>query len=73
MILYTTVPLEQLYPTDQSDFQKQLTIPCEAGSLMVEQQGDGDYRIIRLLSSDPHAYLNPAYEPGTILSSTLRY
>lgn len=73
MILYTMTPPEQVFATDQEAYNKQMTVPCEAGSLMVEQQEDGEYRIIRLLSSDPNAFLNPAYEPGTILSSPLRY
>ncbi|WZY01547.1 YlzJ-like family protein [Bacillus sp. FSL W7-1360] len=67
MILYTHVPLEHIFPEDASAYQSQMTIPCPEGHLIVEQIDGGDWRIVRLLSSDPNAFLNPAYEPGMVL------
>lgn len=67
MILYTTMPVEQVFPEEQSVYDAQKTVPCQAGQLLVEQEPEGHYRIVRLLSSDPNAYLQPEYTPGTIL------
>ncbi|WP_054709322.1 YlzJ-like family protein [Bacillus sp. JCM 19041] len=71
MILYTSVPYECVFPTDQSEFESQITIPCQAGQLIVEQEGEGAYRIVRLISSNPHDFLKPEYAPGTLLNAEL--
>ncbi|GAF12938.1 hypothetical protein JCM19045_2153 [Bacillus sp. JCM 19045] len=38
MILYTTMPVEQVFPEEQSVYEAQKTIPCEAGQLLVQQE-----------------------------------
>ncbi|WP_078391450.1 YlzJ-like family protein [Shouchella patagoniensis] len=71
MILYTSVPYEHVFPTEQNQFDAQKTIPCQAGQLIVEQEGEGAYRIVRLISSNPHDFLKPEYAPGTLLNAEL--
>lgn len=63
MILYTYQSLNTVFPTEESEFQKSEMVDVPGGQLMVEQEGK-EYRIIRLLSTDPNLFLNPKYAPG---------
>jgi len=65
MILYTYQDLNMVFPTDESAFQQSQMLDIPGGQLMVEQEGK-DYRIVRLLSTDPNLYLNPKYGPGEL-------
>lgn len=55
MILYTTMPVEQVFPEEQSVYEAQKTIPCEAGQLLVQQEPEGTielsacYQVTRML------------------------
>lgn len=69
MILYTTTPYELLFPEEDTVYQSQQVIDCDAGQLVVERIDDGSFRVIRLLSSDPNAFLKPEYAPGSLLSA----
>lgn len=67
MILYTLVPHEHIFPTDEDSYVSQRTIRCDAGELIVEQINPEQVRIVRLISGNPHHYLNEKYSPGTII------
>ncbi|MEB1810147.1 MAG: YlzJ-like family protein [Bacillaceae bacterium] len=67
MILYTMLPEEMIFPQDETSFAKQQTIPVEGGLLVVEDIGESQYKVIRLISSDPSQYLNENYSPGRII------
>lgn len=68
MILYTMMPHELIYPNDEYDFGKQMEITHDGIPLMVERTEDADYRIIRILSSNPAHYLDSRYMPGAKIS-----
>lgn len=72
MILYTMMPHEYIFPTDHEMFLSQKVIPCESGQLIVEQVNPNQYRIVRLISSNAHDYLNDKYTPGTIIQASPR-
>ncbi|MBM7586891.1 hypothetical protein JOC86_003443 [Bacillus pakistanensis] len=63
MILYTVIPNEQVYPTSDADYTGQMMIERQ-GIPMIVQQVDQQYRIVRLMSSDPADYLIEQYCPG---------
>ncbi|WP_216827933.1 YlzJ-like family protein [Alkalihalobacterium elongatum] len=67
MILYTMLPEEMIFPQDESNYAKQQTIPVDGGMLVVEDIGESQYKVVRLISSDPHQYLNENYAPGRII------
>jgi hypothetical protein len=67
MILYTTVPQEMIFPQEDTS-SKQMVIDINEGHLVVEQVSDGEFRVVRLISSDPSAYLNDNYTPGKMIS-----
>ncbi len=66
MILYTTVPQEVIFPEEAES--KQMVIDIKEGQLMVEQVSNQEFRVVRLISSDPFAYLNDNYTPGKMIS-----
>lgn len=67
MILYTVVPPEELFDDDD-----ELTVPIVAAvngtPALVTPLGEGKARIERLLSTDPDHFLDPALQPGVIVS-----
>ncbi|OIJ17893.1 hypothetical protein BKP45_20245 [Anaerobacillus alkalidiazotrophicus] len=68
MILYTTMPEEFIFPHQDEVFSKQITIEIKEGQLIVEQVSNHEFRIVRLLSTDPMAFLNENYSPGKMIA-----
>lgn len=68
MTLYTTVPQELIFPYDESQFAKQMNIDIKEGQLVIEAMENQQFRVVRLISSDPMAYLNENYTPGKMIS-----
>ncbi|MDQ0156756.1 YlzJ-like family protein [Robertmurraya andreesenii] len=68
MILYTMMPHDLIFPTDENDYGKQLTVTYDGIPLMVEKTENAEYRVIRVLSSDPNHFLHQKYAPGSKIS-----
>jgi hypothetical protein len=73
MILYTYQSQDLIFPANEEDFAKQQTMPIPGGSVIVEavNQAGGaasQYKVIRLVSTDPNMYLDSQYQPGSLLS-----
>jgi C-terminal processing protease CtpA/Prc len=68
MILYTTVPQEQIYPVDAAEFSGQMMVEHQGVPLLV-QKVDDKYRILRVMSSDPAHYLNGTICPGEFITN----
>ncbi|MCL6447908.1 MAG: YlzJ-like family protein [Armatimonadetes bacterium] len=68
MILYTPLPIELV-----SDGLQEMKTPAahlidlEGVTLMVEDAGPGEYKVLRLLSTNPYDYLRPNLHPGAIV------
>lgn len=63
MIIYTTVPLEKVF--EDMEHTPQLTeMEIEGVTMLVQQQGPDQGKIVRLISSDPNHYLQSRYMPG---------
>jgi predicted nucleic acid-binding Zn finger protein len=67
MSLYTIMPEELIFPTDEKLYANQHVIEMNGISMMVEKNED-QYRIIRLLSTDPQDFLTEEYCPGKMIS-----
>ncbi|MDQ0214242.1 hypothetical protein J2S13_000638 [Oikeobacillus pervagus] len=67
MILHTTVPQELIFPPDHKQFQNIQTIHWQGIPLIVEQQAD-QYRVVRVLSTNPADFLNEGIGPGQLIS-----
>ncbi|EDL63986.1 YlzJ-like family protein [Bacillus sp. SG-1] len=66
MILHTTVPQELIFPTEQSAYSQQTVVEWQGIPLLVEQSQQ-QYKVIRVMSSDPAHYLNDQICPGQYL------
>ncbi|MDQ0253654.1 hypothetical protein J2S74_001026 [Evansella vedderi] len=68
MILYTYQAQESIFPVDEQEYNKQQLVDIPGGQLLVEREegemGGVNYRIVRLLSTDPNMYLDQRYTPG---------
>ncbi len=75
-MFYTIVPLEYIFEEDESEEteskkqkKEDIEIKREGGvSLMVESSPFGQYKITRLISTNPNDYLKPQWQPGTIIT-----
>jgi hypothetical protein len=67
MILYTTVPQELIFP-EENMFANQLVVDIKEGHLILEQVSNQEFKVVRLISTDPNAYLNENYTPGKMIS-----
>lgn len=64
MILYTPIPLEQVLEGHDKPIVNPLEITIEGKQLLVEPVGQGEGRVVRLLSTDPADYLDGRFLPG---------
>ncbi|MDA8352355.1 MAG: YlzJ-like family protein [Firmicutes bacterium] len=65
MIYYSVIPMEAAL-TDPSEQGPEIREVDVGGvSMVVEMEGGGQGRILRLLSTDPGHYLDPRYQPGS--------
>jgi len=54
MILYTMVPLEQVFPYSEEEGNNQVMISYNGIPLMAEWTENHEYRIVRVMSTDPY-------------------
>ncbi len=68
MILYTVVPQEAIFTSeDDEKTSGDMVVAINNLQLVVRPQED-KWEVIRLISSDPNDYLNDQYRPGQLLS-----
>lgn len=68
MILYTPLSPSDIFPHSNEDITNRQCVSYQGRTLYVEQQDNGSYQLLQLLSTDPEDFLNASYSPGTILS-----
>jgi hypothetical protein len=68
MIHYTMIPQEFIYPTDESEYGKQMMIHYDGIPLLVEQSTDQCYQVLRVMSTDPEHFLDSRCTPGSKIS-----
>lgn len=67
MIIHSTVPHELIFPVEASSFTKQSVVTWNGIPLIVERDED-QFRIVRVLSSNPADYLHADMTPGQYIS-----
>ncbi|PLR94778.1 YlzJ-like family protein [Bacillus sp. T33-2] len=68
MILYTMMPQELVYPGD-GEATSQTMISYNGIPLLAELTDEHEYRVVRVLSTDPAHYLQPYCTPGSKISA----
>ena len=66
MVLYTIVPPEELFFDDEPAASVEAAV--NGVPMLVVPLGDGLARIERLLSTDPDHFLDPRYQPGSLVT-----
>ena len=64
MVLYTNQPYGLIFPNSSAKFQD---INGADGIIEALKGNDGKMHVCRLISTNPRAYLNPDYSPGSLL------
>lgn len=68
MILYTPLAQSDIFPEDNRNTNR-LIVNHQNRPLYVEKNEDGNYQVLQLLSTDPNDFMDPQYQPGSILSA----
>jgi len=68
VILYTTMPLETVLQGLEDLHPSYLEMEVSGARVVIEETSLGQGRIVRLLSTDPQDYLNPALQPGMTIN-----
>ena len=75
MILYSIIPGEVVMNNDYYNShvsENTLEIDYMGERVVVSPLENNRYVIDRLISTSPKAYLNPAFQPGTIIDGNLK-
>ncbi|MED3646227.1 YlzJ-like family protein [Halalkalibacterium halodurans] len=67
MILYTMVPYESIFYEDTQPSGNVRTIDVDGAMVIVEEMSSSEYRVVRLISSNPRHYLESRFAPGTVI------
>jgi len=68
-MIHSIVPSEELFFEGWENSISPLQDVTIGGiSMQVTQMADGRAQIVRLISANPHDYMNPSYMPGNTIS-----
>jgi|GEM_PF-561825 len=70
-MLYSIIPEEEVWADDSFDCNFHDTV-IDGCMVQVEPIDGARGRVVRVLSTDPQAYLNPAFQPGSLVPLTNR-
>ncbi|WP_094607547.1 hypothetical protein SPSIL_023740 [Sporomusa silvacetica DSM 10669] len=66
MVLWTVMPMEIILSQEyQPNYEE---IEYAGTKMMVEKTANNEYRVVRILSTDPQDYLRNDIQPGAVLS-----
>jgi YlzJ-like protein len=68
VILYTTMPLELIFPYEGESSSNQQMVSYQGIPLLVESADGQNAQVIRILSTDPQHYLDNQICPGAKIS-----
>ncbi len=73
MVLYTTVPLEEIFKNaDEEIKDSNVQIPYSRGVIEVEFTSLSTAKIVRIISNNIYDYLEPELQPGSELKFQLK-
>jgi hypothetical protein len=68
MIIHSIVPMDVIFNNMEDCNGKPLEIEYMGEKIEVMPLSNNQYKISRLLSTSPKAYLNPLFQPGNIIT-----
>ena len=69
MVLWTVMPLEDVFPQEYSPNYEEMEY--SGVRMYVERVSNDEYRVVRILSTNPQDYLRKELQPGQIISLNL--
>jgi len=71
-LLYTMMPLEVIFGTEAEEKETLTELELNIGEvrLLVQPLSGGRAVINRIISTNPNDYLNPTWQPGSIINSS---
>lgn len=69
MLHHTIIPMEALQ--EEPPTPEGVCLPCQYGFVSGARDDQGRLVVDRLISTDPAAYLDPAFAPGQLLEAPL--
>jgi hypothetical protein len=74
-MFYTIIPLEYIFEEEEPEddeskkkSQEDFEIKKEGVCLMVQSLSSGQYKVTRIISTNPSDYLRPEWQPGVMIS-----
>jgi len=67
MILYTPISESEIFSSSTSEFTKRHCISYEGRLCIAQQQENGSYELVQLLSTDPQDFLDSKFLPGEVV------
>lgn len=68
MIIYTPLLMEDIFPTDRTQFKNRKSVPIKHGFITLEKREES-WIVCSLHSSNPADYFRADYQPGTTWST----
>ncbi|MCP8616466.1 YlzJ-like family protein [Salirhabdus salicampi] len=68
MILYTPLSEEDIFPTEETEYEKHQWVSVDNRYVKVMQVEDGSFEILQVLSTNPNDYMNGNLTPGSRIS-----
>lgn len=69
MTLYTPIAEFDVFPNQGNNVSERIVATYQSRSVYVEKNDDGNYQIVKLLSTDPKDFMDSNFQPGAILPS----
>lgn len=67
MILYTMTPHDQIFPANEDEYSRYVTVTVGGVQLSAVMEENNGYRVDRILSTDPAHYLDQSIQPGSAI------
>ncbi len=67
MIIHSIIPMEIIMKNEESNSNYNIyniVLSIDGNLIEVQPAGQDRYRVVRILSTNPSAYLNSEYQPG---------
>jgi len=70
MLLYTIIPPEYIFEESDPETEQEAEFEIKRGSLslLVQPLPGGQAKVSRIISTNAQDYLNPQWQPGSIMS-----
>jgi|GEM_PF-399061 len=66
-MIYSIIPPDRLLYNPEDDKQVRMEVNINGEQVVLLKNDNNTYTIERLISTNPKAYLNPEFAPGTII------